>query len=162
MGTFFPSAITFEPCVRRKTCVPLMLDMTNHGLTLPKYSIGTGDRLAQQAKAQLQAWVEALEQGIEVIPVWNKSNREHTIIGSEPNSVRDTADAAHGWKLPHFCDAGHMTLETASRFFGPCDFYMIVFADAIGHPAAGGDDRDRSLCEEPLRVARGHPAWRCN
>ena len=139
MGTCFPSAITFEPCVRRETCVPLILDMANHGLTLPKYSIGTGDRFAHQAKAQLQACVEALEQGVEVIPVWNKSNREHTIIGSEPHSVRDAADAAVealGWKLPYFCDADHITLETASRFFGSCDFYTIDVADAIGHPAA--------------------------
>ena len=113
--------------------------MANQGLTLPKYSIGTGDRFAHQAKAQLQACVEALERGIEVIPVWNKSNREHTIIGSEPHSVRDAADAAVealGWKLPYFCDADHITLETASRFFGSCDFYTIDVADAIGHPAA--------------------------
>ena len=113
--------------------------MANQGLTLPQYSIGTGDRFAHQAKAQLQACVEAFEHGIEVIPVWNKSNREHTIIGSEPHSVRDAADAAVealGWKLPYFCDADHITLETASRFFGSCDFYTIDVADVIGHPAA--------------------------
>ena len=52
--------------------------------TLGKYSIGVGDRFAHQAKAQLRACQLAAERGVEVIPVWNKSNREHTIIGSEP------------------------------------------------------------------------------
>ena len=55
-------------------------------LTLEKYSIGVGDRFAHQAKAQLQACILAAEAGADVIPVWNKSNREHTIIGSEPSS----------------------------------------------------------------------------
>src|ERR1700691_2207322 len=69
-------------------------DMGNRSLMLNKYSVGIGDRFAHQGKAQLQAFVQALESGIEVIPVWNKSNREHTIIGSEPSSVREAADAA--------------------------------------------------------------------
>jgi hypothetical protein len=112
--------------------------MENHGLTLNKYSIGTGDRFAHQAKAQLQACVDALENGIEVVPVWNKSNREHTIIGSEPCSVRVAADAAVkalNWKLPYFCDADHINSETVERFFAPCDFYTIDVADAIGQAA---------------------------
>lgn len=70
-------------------------------MKLDKYSVGTGDRFAHQAKAQLQACIQALDSGVEIIPVWNKSNREHTIIGSEPSSVRQAADAAVkalGWK----------------------------------------------------------------
>ena len=51
-------------------------------LMLSKYSIGVGDRFAHQGKAQLRACMMAAEHGVEVIPVWNKSNREHTIIGS--------------------------------------------------------------------------------
>jgi hypothetical protein len=82
--------------------------------------------------------VQALQNGVEVIPVWNKSNREHTIIGSEPSSVRQAADAAvkalH-WKEPYFCDADHITLQTVDRFLGPCDFYTIDVADSIGQPA---------------------------
>jgi len=77
-----------------------------------------------------------------VIPVWNKSNREHSIIGSEPSSVRSAADAAVkalGWKLPYFCDADHITLETVGRFFAPCDFYTIDVADFIGQPASAAD-----------------------
>ena len=112
--------------------------MTNRNLMLNKYSIGTGDRFAHQAKAQLQACVQALESGIEIVPVWNKSNREHTIIGSEPFSARKAADAAVkelGWSLPYFCDADHITLQTVDRFFEPCDFFTIDVADFIGQPA---------------------------
>ena len=57
-------------------------------LPIEKFSLGVGDRFAHQAAAQLRACQMALEQGIEVIPVWNKSNREHVTIGSEPASSR--------------------------------------------------------------------------
>ena len=116
--------------------------MANQGLKLSKYSVGTGDRFAHQAKAQLQACVQALAAGIEVVPVWNKSNREHTIIGSEPISVRQAADAAVkalDWKLPYFCDADHITLQTVGRFLDACDFYTLDVADFIGQPAAAAD-----------------------
>ena len=107
-------------------------------MKLAKYSIGTGDRFAHQAKAQLQACIQALDCGVEVIPVWNKSNREHTIIGSEPASTRAAADAAVkalGWRLPYFCDADHINLNTVGRFFDACDFYTHDVADFIGQPA---------------------------
>jgi len=81
----------------------------------------------------------ASKKGIEVIPVWNKSNREHTIIGSEPSGVRQAADAAVkvlGWSHPYFCDADHITSQTVGRFLDSCDFYTIDVADFIGHPAA--------------------------
>ena len=63
-------------------------------MTFPKYSMGIGDRFAHQGKAQLAAFVMAKEFGTEVAPVWNKSNREHNIVHSEPVSVRTEADAA--------------------------------------------------------------------
>lgn len=116
--------------------------MTHGGLKLNKYSVGTGDRFAHQARAQLLACVQALGRGIEVVPVWNKSNREHTIIGSEPESVRQAADAAAkalGWRLPYFCDADHITAETVERFLAPCDFFTFDVADFIGRPAQAGD-----------------------
>jgi hypothetical protein len=109
-------------------------------LTLGKNSVGVGDRFAHQAKAQLRACQRAAEAGVEVIPVWNKSNREHTIIGSEPGSVRAAADAAvkHlGWTRPYHVDADHIRLETVDRFLAASDFYTIDVADSIGHPAAG-------------------------
>ena len=77
-----------------------------------------------------------------IVPVWNKSNREHTIIGSEPASVREAADAAVkalGWKHPYFCDADHITLQTVDRFLPSCDFYTIDVADFIGQCAADAD-----------------------
>src|SRR5215510_2790673 len=107
-------------------------------LTLAKYSVGVGDRFAHQAKAQLRACVLAAERGVEVIPVWNKSNREHTIIGSEPQSVRMAADAAVkelGWKKPYHVDADHIRLDTVDRFIPASDFYTIDVADWIGKPA---------------------------
>jgi len=118
--------------------------MENKGLKLSKYSVGTGDRFAHQAKAQLQACILAQSKGIEVVPVWNKSNREHTIIGSEPVTTREAADAAVkalGWKLPYFCDADHITEKTVGRFLDACDFYTLDVADFIGLPA---DEEDIS------------------
>jgi tagaturonate epimerase len=108
-------------------------------LTLGKYSIGVGDRFAHQAKAQLRACMLAADQGAEVIPVWNKSNREYLTVGSEPVSVRMAADAAVaevGWKKPYFVDADHIRLETVDRFIASSDFFTIDVADAIGQPAA--------------------------
>ena len=106
---------------------------------LDKFSIGVGDRFAHQAKAQLQACILAAEAGVRVIPVWNKSNREHTIIGSEPSSVRQAADAAVAqlsWKHPYFCDADHINLTTVESFLPACDLYTIDVADYIVKPAA--------------------------
>lgn len=113
-------------------------------LKLSKYSVGVGDRFAHQAQAQLQACIQAAEQGVEVIPVWNKSNREHVIIGSEPASVRAAADAAVrdlGWTKPYHVDADHIRLETVDRFIASSDFFTIDVADAIGQPAAATDVR---------------------
>src|ERR1700678_2385470 len=107
-------------------------------LRLPKYSIGVGDRFAHQAKAQLAACILAAEAGVEVIPVWNKSNREHTIIGTGPNQTRAAADAAVkalGWNGPYFVDADHITLKTVERFLEPCDFFTLDVAEEIGKPA---------------------------
>lgn len=111
-------------------------------LSLAKYSIGMGDRFAHQAKAQLRACVLAAERGLEVIPVWNKSNREHMIIGSEPAATRAAADAAvreMGWKKPHHLDADHIRLDTVDRFLTPCDFFTIDVADSIGRWAEPND-----------------------
>jgi tagaturonate epimerase len=108
-------------------------------LTLAKYSIGVGDRFAHQAKAQLRACTLAAEKGADVIPVWNKSHREHTTVGSEPGSVRTAADAAVrelGWTKQYHVDADHIRLETVNGFLASSDFYTIDVADAIGRPAA--------------------------
>src|SRR5205807_320665 len=105
-------------------------------------SLGVGDRFAHQAKAQLRACMMAAEKGVSVIPVWNKSNREHLIVGSEPGSVRAAADSAVnelGWKRPYHVDADHINLTTVDRFIDGSDFYTIDVASAIGQPAATAD-----------------------
>ncbi|MGH9590247.1 MAG: tagaturonate epimerase family protein, partial [Terracidiphilus sp.] len=116
--------------------------MENGVFALGKYSVGVGDRFAHQARAQLQACIEARNAGLTVIPVWNKSNREHAIIGSQPSSVRQAADAAvkalH-WTHPYFCDADHITLETVGRFMASSDFFTIDVADVIGRPASSAE-----------------------
>ena len=107
-------------------------------LKLEKYSLGVGDRFARQAPAQLRACMLAAEQGVEVVPVWNKSNREHLIIGSEPASTRTAADTAVrklGWKKSYQVDADHIRLGTVDRFVPHSDFYTIDVADWIGKPA---------------------------
>jgi hypothetical protein len=111
-------------------------------LTLEKFSLGVGDRFAHQAKAQLRACQMAAERGANVIPVWNKSNREHLIVGSEPASVRAAADAAVkelGWTQPYHVDADHINLTTVDRFLEASDFYTLDVAAAIGKPAAASD-----------------------
>ncbi len=110
----------------------------NKYLLLGKYSFGMGDRFAHQGKAQLQACVLATQLGAEFVPVWNKSNREHTFIGTEPESTRAAADAAVkalGWKKPYHVDADHINLKTVDRFIPHSDFFTIDVADSIGKPA---------------------------
>jgi hypothetical protein len=107
-------------------------------MILPKYSMGIGDRFAHQGKAQLAAFVRARELGVDVTPVWNKSNREHLIVHSEPPSVRAEADAAVealGWRGAYFVDADHIGLKTVDKFIRPSDFFTIDVADFIGKPA---------------------------
>src|SRR6266511_1312235 len=107
-------------------------------LTLAKYSFGVGDRFAHQAKAQLAACMLAVEHGADVVPVWNKSHREHLIVGSQPDSVRAAADAAVrelNWKRPYHVDADHIRLETVDGFLASSDFYTIDVADWISQPA---------------------------
>ena len=107
-------------------------------LPLPRFTFGVGDRFAHQAEAQLAAFERLAADGVVVSPVWNKSNREHTFIGSEPASVRAAASAAvAARKWPHswFVDADHIRLETVDRFLDSSDFFTIDVADSIGKPA---------------------------
>jgi hypothetical protein len=107
-------------------------------LTLEKYSVGMGDRFAHQARPQLRACLMAVQQGADVIPVWNKSNREHLTIGSQPETARAAADAAVKalrWDKPYHVDADHIRRETVDRFVPHADFYTIDVADWIGKPA---------------------------
>jgi tagaturonate epimerase len=110
----------------------------NSFLELGKHSLGVGDRFAHQAKAQLEACRFAASQGVIVTPVWNKSNREHDVVGSQPASVREAADRAVrelGWRHPYHVDADHIGLGTVDRFLAPSDFFTLDVAAAIGRPS---------------------------
>jgi len=111
-------------------------------LVLPRFSFGVGDRFAHQASAQLVAFERLAERGVVVAPVWNKSNREHTFIGSEPSSVREAAARAvadRAWPHPWFVDADHVRLDTVDRFLSSSDFFTIDVAESIGAAPAAGD-----------------------
>jgi len=137
-------------------------------IKLSKYSLGVGDRFAQEAEAQLRACVMAQTKGVDVIPVWNKSNREHLIVGSEPPSVYAAAEAAVkklGWKLPWHVDADHIRLDTVDRFVSTSDFFTIDVADSIGKPAAAADanalttaDQVAAQATRLLADPKAHPA----
>jgi hypothetical protein len=105
---------------------------------LENYSIGVGDRFGMQAEAQLNACMLLERDGVKVTPVWNKSHREHLIIGSQPASTRLAADAAVrklGWKGAYCVDADHVRLETVDRFMAHSDYFTLDVGDAIGAPA---------------------------
>ncbi|NQT91604.1 MAG: hypothetical protein HQ559_02500 [Lentisphaerae bacterium] len=111
-------------------------------MKLGKYSLGTGDRFGRQGKSQLEAVRQAGESGIELDIVWNKSHREHTIIGTTQDSVRKEADeavAALGWEGAYFVDADHIGLDTVDVFVGASDFFTLDVADFIGKAAPAGD-----------------------
>jgi hypothetical protein len=108
-----------------------------------KYSFGIGDRFLHQGKAQLEALMKASETlGIKITPVWNKSNREHNIVHSEPSDTRKEADAAVralNYTGPYFVDADHINLTTVGRFIEDSDFFTLDVADFIGKKATGTD-----------------------
>jgi len=114
----------------------------NTYLHLGKFSFGMGDRFGQQGRFQLDACLRAVKLGAEVVPVWNKSNREHNLLGTEPSQVRAEADAAVqalGWKTPYHVDADHIRLDTVDRFIPHSDFFTIDVADSIGKAAWAAD-----------------------
>lgn len=108
-------------------------------MNFPRFTVGIGDRFAHQGVAQLRAFALAESAGVALSPVWNKSFREHSIIHSQPMSVRHEADAAVkalGWKHPYFVDADHIGLKTVDGFVEAADFYTLDVADFIGKPAS--------------------------
>ena len=113
-------------------------------MKLEKYSFGIGDRFGQQGSAQLAAIIKAKEHGLNITPVWNKSNREHTIIGTTPQDTRREADeavSAAAWKDPYFVDADHIGLNNVDVFIESSDFFTLDVADFIGQSADEGDVR---------------------
>jgi hypothetical protein len=106
-------------------------------MQIEKYSIGIGDRFGKQGLAQLRAVQQAEKAGAVVVPVWNKSNREHTLIGTKPDDVRAEADEAvkrGGWKHAYHVDADHIGVKNVDGFLAASDFYTLDVADYIGQP----------------------------
>jgi hypothetical protein len=111
-------------------------------MKLEKYSFGIGDRFGRQGKPQLDAIIKAKENGINITPVWNKSNREHTIIGTTPQDTRKEADeavSAASWTEPYFVDADHIGLNNVDAFIESSDFFTLDVADFIGQSAQESD-----------------------
>lgn len=107
-------------------------------MELAKYSIGTGDRFGCQGQAQLAAVRKAREQGVELAIVWNKSHREHTIVGTRQSAVREEAEAAVkslDWQGQYFVDADHVGLANVDLFIESSDFFTLDVADYIGKKA---------------------------
>jgi len=111
-------------------------------MILEKYSFGIGDRFCHQGKAQLSAIMKAKEQGLRITPVWNKSHREHTIIGTRPADTRQEAlDAVKAlqWDGPYFVDADHIGPGNVDKFIESSDFFTLDVADFIAQPADKSD-----------------------
>ncbi|MFW5693373.1 MAG: tagaturonate epimerase family protein [Thermoguttaceae bacterium] len=122
-------------------------------MRLPKYSFGLGDRFAREGVFQLEAILRAAQSGVTVAPVWNKSHREHKIIGTQPADVRAEADAAtraRGYKDAYFVDADHIRIDSVDAFLAPCDYFTLDVADFIGTEAPAEDCRRLVRRCEPL------------
>jgi len=120
-------------------------------MKLSKYSFGLGDRFGHQGVAQLKAILEAKKQSIEITPVWNKSNREHSIIHTMPIDNRKAADDAVkklGWTDQYCIDADHINMSNVDKFVDCSDFFTIDVADFIGKSA------DSALIKESIEKTR--------
>jgi hypothetical protein len=104
-------------------------------MLLEKYSFGTGDRFGRAGEAQLAAIMEMNRLGVPVVPVWNKSHREHSLIGSAPDATAAAAAdavAAAGYKGKYYIDADHVSFTTMDRFIPHCNFFTLDVAKYIG------------------------------
>ena len=112
-------------------------------MKLGKFSMGLGDRFAHQGEAQLRAVIKANQlTGLDINPVWNKSNREHIYVHSHPSDVRKEANAAVaslGYKGQYFVDADHINLSTVAPFVETADFFTLDVAAFIGKPSSESD-----------------------
>jgi len=121
-------------------------------MTIEPYTLGIGDRFAQQGCAQLEAILLARQAGIDVYPVWNKSNREHVMIKTSPQDVRVEADAAVKtlqWTGSYYVDADHINLKTVDGFVQASDFFTIDVADFAGQTP------DPQAVESLVKASRG-------
>ena len=104
-------------------------------MKIGKYSLGVGDRFGHQGEAQLKAVLKATAAGVDVVPVWNKSNREHSYIHSKPGDTRNEADSAVkalNYKGQYFVDADPINLGNVQGFIAASDFFTLDVANKIG------------------------------
>lgn len=123
-------------------------------MLLEKYSIGIGDRFGHQGKAQLHALIQAKQTGVHIAPVWNKSHREHSIIGTIPADVRAEANAAIKaleWNSSYYVDADHINMNNVDGFIEHSDFFTLDVADYIGKQAA--DEQLSQFVDMALKYA---------
>jgi tagaturonate epimerase len=107
-------------------------------MELEKYSFGIGDRFGFECAAQLRALQKAAADGVRIVPVWNKSNREHAIAGTVPEDARRAADEgiqACGWTDSYYVDADHIGMATVDAYLQSHNFFTIDVADYIGKRA---------------------------
>ena len=126
-------------------------------MKIGKYSFGIGDRFSHEGVNQLKALIKAEEQfGVHFVPVWNKSNREHQIVCTEPTLTRKEADEAVkalGYKDQYFVDADHINLGNVDRFLDASDFFTIDVADYIGK-SGSMEERFLPAIKEAGRIYR--------
>jgi len=112
-------------------------------MLIEKYSFGTGDRFGKQGSAQLAAIQEINKSGIQVVPVWNKSYREHSIVKTKQDSVAcEAAEAVknNGWEGNYYVDADHIGLSIVDEFIDSSNFFTIDVAHFIGQKP---DEQDK-------------------
>ncbi|MDD2797245.1 MAG: tagaturonate epimerase family protein [Bacteroidales bacterium] len=133
-------------------------------MKIGKLSFGIGDRFGHQAVAQLKAIAKAKQAGVDVTPVWNKSNREHSIIHTTPadtwNAVND-AVKEFGWNDPFFVDADHINISNVDKFIDSSNFFTIDVADFIGKSADESDvaatvARNLKYCGKEILLSADH------
>lgn len=140
-------------------------------MRLEKYSFGTGDRFGRQGRAQLDAVIKAKAAGVDIAIVWNKSHREHGIVGTTQADVRREADeaiASAGWTGPYHVDADHIGLANVDGFLEYSDFFTLDVADFIGEKAEEAEltafvEKYADYCGEfsiegiatPLEISKG-------
>jgi hypothetical protein len=86
--------------------------------------------------------MKANKHGLEINPVWNKSNREHTYVHSHPADTRKEADAAVaalGYKGQYFVDADHINFSNVAPFVAHSDFFTLDVASFIGKESSQED-----------------------
>jgi hypothetical protein len=112
---------------------------------IEKYSFGIGDRFTMQGEAQLRAILQANDLGIPVVPVWNKSNREHQIVGTVPADTWSEAASAVkslDFKGNWYVDADHINLSNVDAYIRHSNFFTLDVADYIGKQGEPAGQRD--------------------